>query len=80
MKGDKSTNKEAKQQAISEAIKYLTVDQRKRVLGFIFLLPVQWNELINDSVKKLNLAQLDEVLEFIATMPKNDEAKPKNGV
>jgi hypothetical protein len=66
------TPKEARQYAISEAIKYLTIDQKKKILGFIFLLPVQWNELINDSVKKLNIDQCQQVLEFIATMPRNE--------
>jgi len=70
---EKLNPKEAKQHAISEAIKYLTTDQRKKVLGFIFLLPVQWNDLINDSVRKLNASQCDEVLEFIATMPREKE-------
>ena len=63
------TPKETKQHAISEAIKYLTVDQKKKLLGFIFLLPAQWNALINESVKKLTLEQCGKVLEFIATMP-----------
>jgi hypothetical protein len=69
MSKEKKTPEELKQAAISEAIKYLTPTQRKKVLGFIFLLPVQWNELINESVKKLNMEQIDKVLEFIATMP-----------
>ena len=70
---DNENPKEAKQHAISEAIKYLTLEDRKKVLGFIFLLPVQWNALINESVKKLNVEQCQQVLEFIATMPRGKE-------
>jgi len=65
------TPKEARQYAISEAIKYLTIDDKKKVLGFIFLLPIQWNALIDESVKKLSVEQIDKVLEFIAVMPRD---------
>jgi SAM-dependent MidA family methyltransferase len=75
------TPKEAKQYAISEALKYLTNEQKKKVLGFVFALPVQWNELINDSVKKLTAAQCDEVLAFMVDMPGEGKGEiyPKNG-
>jgi hypothetical protein len=65
--------KEVKQQAISEAIKYLTIPQRRKVLSFIILLPHQWNAAINESVKSLTAEECQQVLEFIATMPRNNE-------
>jgi hypothetical protein len=75
-----TTPKEIKQQAISDAIKFLSTGQRKKVLGFIFLLPVEWNSLINESVKKLNLEQLQKVLEFIATMPAEGRGDEKSSL
>ena len=75
------TPKQAKQYAIGEAIRFLTNEQKKKVVGFILLLPVQYNELITDSIKVLNGTQLDQVLEFIALMPGEGkgEIHPRNG-
>jgi hypothetical protein len=73
MKKKKQDPKEAKLRTISEQVKYLTNNDRKKVLLFVFSLPVQWNELINDSVKKLNVDQCQEVIQFIAEMPRDKE-------
>ena len=75
------TPKEAKQYAISEAIKYLTNDQKRKVMSFIILLPHQWNAVITEAVKSLTSDQCQKVLEYIATMPGEGKGDiyPKNG-
>jgi len=65
-------DKQVLQDSIATAIEYLTIQQRKKVLTFIILLPHQWNEVINESVKSLTTEECRQVSEFIATMPRNE--------
>jgi hypothetical protein len=65
----KLTEKEALQKAISEAVKYLTREQKKKVLEQIRLLRGEWNGELNEGIALLTLEQCKAVLEFIALMP-----------
>jgi hypothetical protein len=69
---DKKQGKQILQDSIASAIEYLTIQQRKKVLTFIILLPHQWNAVINESVKSLTEEECRQVLEYIATMSKKD--------
>jgi len=69
---DKKQEKQILQDSIASAIEYLTIQQRKKVLTFIILLPHQWNAVINESVKSLTEEECRQVLEYIATMSKKD--------
>jgi len=69
---DKKQEKQVLQDSIASAIEYLTIQQRKKVLTFIILLPHQWNAVINESVKSLTEEECRQVLEYIATMSKKD--------
>jgi hypothetical protein len=65
----KLTEKEALQKAISEAVKYLTRNQKAEVLKQIRLLLGKWNGELNEIIGLLSMEQAKQILEFIALMP-----------
>jgi hypothetical protein len=76
MKAHKS-EQHAMQEAVKEALKFLTPDKRKEVLSFIRLLRKEWNGELPEGIKLLTVGEAGRVLEYIALMP--PEGNPKNG-
>jgi hypothetical protein len=62
----KLTPEQAMQKAVTEALKFKTLDERKKILQFIRLLRKEWNGELKEGISLLTEEEAKRVLEEMA--------------